>query len=231
MSDDTRLSDAEDVTTRQDLPAGRFSAWLRRTRRAQTEGGSADVPCGECIGCCTSSYFIHIGPDESHALGRIPKELLFPAPGLPEGTVLMGYDEEGRCPMLADGRCSIYEQRPRTCCSYDCRVFAAAGIEAGEDDKSLINQRLRRWRFSYPAESDREEHLAVRAAATFVREHADRLPDEVRPGTPSQLALLAIKVFDVFLGHADASDSFAQTLTDLDVVEAVLERVKQSSSE
>jgi hypothetical protein len=148
MSDDTKLPEVGDVTKRQDLPAGGFSSWLRRTRSAQTGKGTANVPCGECIACCTSSYFIHIGPGESRTLSRIPKELLFPAPGLPKGHVLLGYDENGCCPMLVDGKCSIYEHRPQTCRGYDCRVFPAAGIEAGDSDKELINLRIRRWKFS-----------------------------------------------------------------------------------
>src|ERR1700675_3707326 len=112
MSDDTKLPDVEDVTKREELPAAGFSSWLRRTRNAQMEKGSASVPCGECVACFTSFYFIHIGPEESQTLNRIPKELLFPAPGLPKGHVLLGYDEKGRCPMLVDGKCSIYEHRP-----------------------------------------------------------------------------------------------------------------------
>lgn len=156
--------------------------------------GSANVPCGECIACCTSSYFIHIGPGESQTLRRIPKELLFPAPGLPKGHVLLGYDEKGRCPMLVDGKCSIYEHRPHTCRSYDCRVFPAVGDRGRDNDTELIHQRIRRWKFSYPAEGDRKEHFAVQAAATFLHEHADCFPDGFVPSNPAQLAILAIKL-------------------------------------
>ncbi len=227
MSDGTKLPAVEDVTERQDLPAGGFSSWLRRTRSAQREKGTADVPCGDCIACCTSSYFIHIGPGESQTLSRIPKELLFPAPGLPKGHVLLGYDEQGGCPMLVDGKCSIYEHRPQTCRSYDCRVFPAAGIEAGDDDKELINLRIRRWKFSYPAEGDRKEHVAVRAAATFLREHADCFPDGFVPSNPAQLGILAIKVYEVLVDYSDASDSRGLALTDLEVAEAVIEKMRQ----
>ena len=130
-----------DMAEQQDLPAGEFSSWLRRTRSALVEESGADVPCGECNACCRSSYFIHIRPEETRTLSRIPKKLLFPAPGLPKGNVLLGYDEHGRCPMLIDDKCSIYEHRPQTCRNYDCRIFSAAGIAAGDDDKALITQR------------------------------------------------------------------------------------------
>lgn len=65
--------------------------------------------------CCSSSYFVRIWPKEKQALARINKNLLAPAPGEPKGQVLMGYDKKGRCPMLKDNKCSIFEHRPRTC--------------------------------------------------------------------------------------------------------------------
>jgi len=69
------------MSARRDLPAGGFSCWLRRTLVALTEEGEADVPCGECSACCTTSHFVHLGPEETRTLARIPRELLFPAPG------------------------------------------------------------------------------------------------------------------------------------------------------
>ena len=76
--------------------------------------------------------FIHIQPEETQTLQRIPRALLFPAPGLPKGHVLMGYCDKGQCPMLVDNQCSIYEHRPQTCRDYDCRVFAATGISVDQ---------------------------------------------------------------------------------------------------
>ena len=205
------------MTERRDLPAGGFSSWLRLTRAVLREESEADVPCGECSACCTTSHFVHVGPEETRALARIPRELLFPAPGLPAGHVLLGYDEQGRCPMLADdGRCSIYEQRPLTCRTYDCRVFAAAGITA---DSDLITRQARRWRFSHPTQDDRDQHAAVRAAARFVRERAECFPGGAAPRDPVHVALLAIKVRDVFL----ESGATGHASSDLDIAKAVME--------
>src|SRR3954468_21156823 len=131
------------------LAAGNFVAWLAEVQAAIAGDAAADVPCGDCTACCTSSQFVHIGPEEADTLTHIPAELLFPAPRMPRGHVLMGYDERGHCPMLIDGKCSIYEHRPRTCRTYDCRVFAASGIEPDDDDKVLIRERVRRWQFSF----------------------------------------------------------------------------------
>jgi len=187
------------MTARADLPAGGYSAWLREMRDARLTEGPAEVPCGECTACCKSSYFIHVEPDEVETLARIPDALLFPAPGLPEGHVVLGYDENGHCPMLVDEECSIYEDRPRTCRSYDCRVFPAAGVSPGDDGKVLLTERVRRWEFSHPDARDREQHAAVRAAAAFLRERADCFPAGVVPSNETQLAVLALEVYEVFL--------------------------------
>jgi Fe-S-cluster containining protein len=153
-----------------DLSAGRFSEWLDGMRAALRGERDSDVPCDGCTACCTSSQFVPIGPDEADTLAHIPRQLLFPAPRLPAGHVILGYDERGRCPMLTDGGCSIYEHRPRTCRTYDCRVFAATGVEP-DAGNGAVAQRARRWRFDFPTELDEQQHAAVRAAARYVREH------------------------------------------------------------
>jgi Putative zinc- or iron-chelating domain len=137
------------VTGKTSEDAGRFSVWLDTILQVLREGQGSDVPCGSCTACCTSSQFIHISPDEVDALAVIPANLLFPAPRLPAGHVLMGYDERGHCPMLIDGACSIYEDRPRTCRTYDCRVFAASGLNLEDPAKSAINDRVGRWQFQF----------------------------------------------------------------------------------
>jgi Fe-S-cluster containining protein len=223
MSSETKLPGAVDIAKQQDLPAGCFSSWLRRTRSALVKENGVYVHCGECRACCMSSYFIHIRPEEKQTKARINRKLLFPAPGLPKGNVLLGYDENGRCPMLIDGRCSIYEYRPLTCRSYDCRIFTAAGIAAGENDKALINQRLRLWKFSYPTRLDCDQHSAVQAAAKFIRERAECFPGGAVPGNPSQLAIMALKVYKVFLKRDGDSDKTGQVPPDIEVSKAVID--------
>lgn len=216
MADDTRNDPAElqaadgpgsapDEVDGRDLDAGDFSAWVTEMRGAiRGEHGSA-VPCDGCTACCTSSQFVHITPDETDALAHIPPELVFPAPLAPPGHVLMGYDERGHCPMLVDGACSIYEHRPRTCRTYDCRVFPAAGVDLHDVDKVLIARRARRWRFRFPGPDDRTRHAAIRAATAFVREHADLLPSEAVPAATTQLAVLALEVHEAFLQRDEAT--------------------------
>lgn len=171
---------------------------MTSAREAIRSGGTADVPCDGCTACCTSSQFVHIGPDETDTLAHIPPELVFPAPRLPSGHVVLGYDEEGRCPMLSESGCSIYEHRPRACRTYDCRVFPAADV-VPEDRQEAVAARARRWRFDYPADEDRQRHHAVRRAASFLAAHPDALPEGMSAANSTQLAALAVVVHEVFL--------------------------------
>jgi Fe-S-cluster containining protein len=204
------------------IGAGPFSEWLRATHRARKlRVIGADVPCGACTGCCQASLFIHIAPHETNALARIPKRLLFAAPGLPEGHMLLGYDPEGRCPMLADGKCSIYDDRPQTCRDFDCRVFAAAGVEPDQrGTNSELTERVRAWRFDHPNEADATEHAAVRAAGRFLREHRSAFPEAALPDNPVQLALLAVRVYELFLASRQAAG--ATPATPAEIARAVL---------
>jgi Fe-S-cluster containining protein len=177
------------------LAAGGFAAWLSDTRAAIRGERDADVPCDGCTASCTASQFIHIAPDEADALAHIPAGLLFPAPLMPPGHVVMGHDARGHCPMLHDGRCTIYAHRPRTCRTYDCRVFAAAGVEP---EDGLIAARAARWRFGEPG-ADERLHESVRRTAVSIRERPDALPAGVPPpANATQLAVLAVELSD---GH------------------------------
>ena len=133
----------------------RVSEWLDQFDATS----EAQVPCGECTACCTSSQFVHIEPDETDALAHVPAALRFPAPGLPKGHLVLPYDERGHCPMLVDGACSIYEHRPRTCRTYDCRVFAITGVMP--DDQPAIAARVAAWDVEI---DDRDRWERVRAA-------------------------------------------------------------------
>jgi Fe-S-cluster containining protein len=204
------------------LAAGDFASWLRGARGSLRTGSAADVPCGACSGCCGSSYFIHIGPDEAATLSRIPAELLFEAPGQPKGVLVMGYNEHGCCPMLIDSRCSIYEHRPRTCRVYDCRVFSATGISPPQRP---IADQTQRWVFEFPTETDREEYALVRACGAFVRDKADCFPSGTLPSNEAQLAVFAIKSYRAFgvlgSGTGREGDAPGDNETAMAVVEAL----------
>jgi uncharacterized protein len=168
-----------------------------RTAIREPDQGS-DVPCGGCTACCTSSQFVHIEPDEADTLAHIPTALRFPAPGLPPGHVVLGYDERGHCPMLGADGCTIYAHRPRTCRTYDCRVFPATGVEPGGRQVEIA-VRARRWRFDEPTAADRADRSAVRAAAAWIQEHASQLGRDL-PADPTRVAVLAIEISGLFVG-------------------------------
>ena len=210
------------------LQAGDFSSWMIEMQAALRGERDSDVPCGTCTACCTSSQFIHIGPDETDTLANVPAELLFPAPRMPKGHVLLGYDQRGHCPMLIDNRCSIYQHRPRTCRIYDCRVFPAAGLEPEGDDKAPIAQQVRRWRFGFASPADENQHAAVQAAATFLSEKAELITGGGAAATTTQLAVMAIEVHDCFVRHDQQSEQATFIDPDPDVVRIALGRRGQS---
>ncbi len=228
------MTDRTDASGDGELDAGEFSPWLDGMRAALRGERDADVPCDGCTACCTSSQFVHIAPAEVDALAHIPSELLFPAPRRPRGHVLMGYDQRGRCPMLVDGRCSIYEHRPRTCRTYDCRVFPAAGLPvevgpapSGAGDgpplRTPLAARVARWRVEHPPADDRQRHDAVRAAAVVLRRHPDVGPGGLPPNT-TQLAVLAIEAHRAFVPAVATTPDEVVDDPDPAAVRAELER-------
>jgi uncharacterized protein len=163
--------------------AGEFERWLTGMHAARRGQRDSDVPCDGCSACCASSQFVHIEPDEIDTLAHIHAALRFPAPGQPSGHVLLGYDEQGRCPMLGDHGCTIYEHRPRTCRTYDCRVFTATGVEP-DASQPAIRAQVRRWRFEVTTPEARAQWRALHEAAAPA-------PDEATP--PLARALRAIR--------------------------------------
>lgn len=198
------------------LDAGRVTVWLGTVGPALRGRGESDVPCGTCTACCRSSQFVLVEADEAEARAAIPADLLFPAPFRP-GAHLLPYDAEGRCPMLSDAGCTVYDARPRTCRAYDCRVFAAADVVP---DKPAVAEQVRRWRFDDRDPADADAHAAVMAAARWIGDHAASLPEHLVPPHPTALAVLAVEVHHLFLDGATPDDP--RVLAALE--EAVVER-------
>jgi hypothetical protein len=128
--------------------------------------------------------------------------------------------------MLIDNRCSIYEHRPRTCRTYDCRVFAATGVALDDDlDKILVAERVARWRFSFAAPVDQIRHDAAHAAAKYLVERRDLFPDGAVPATATPRAVLAIEIHDLFLQRDDATGEMVLVDPDPDMVRAEVLRL------
>ncbi len=205
------------MTSRPDN-AGEFSTWLREQRRQLRDNQAADVPCGSCNACCRSAYFIQVHGSEQAALAHIPAALLVPAPGQ-DNTWVLGFDETGCCPMLVDGRCSIYQHRPHTCRTYDCRIFCAAGQPAGGAEKSAVNTRVAAWQFSYRDRQARQQHQAAQTAARYLLARAQDFP--AHTANPTQLALSALRLVELFTHPpADAAELHNRVARHLNTAEA-----------
>ena len=210
------------------ISAGGFSIWLRETEASlQSGNGAADVPCGSCRGCCRSSMFVHIGPEETQAIQRIPRKLLFPAPGLPKGHLLMGYNDKGECPMLIGNECSIYADRPQTCREYDCRVFAATGLAVDAQAQPEIADRVRQWVFTYENESSRDEHRNLQETAVFLENNRDLFPDGTVPRYPIQLAALAVEVSRLFFNLKAKTQADDCATSDAAIARAILSAMRK----
>jgi Fe-S-cluster containining protein len=70
------------------------------------------------------------------------------------------------CPRLEDTRCTVYEDRPRTCASYACGVLRAYGD--GEIDESTARDRIERLR----EQSAEVARLGTASRAEAIRELA-----------------------------------------------------------
>jgi uncharacterized protein len=184
--------------------------WIAEMRAVLRGERAADVPCGTCTACCTSSQFVLVEADETDALTHIPAALRFPAPRRP-GAFVLGYDEYGRCPMLVDNACSIYEHRPRTCRAYDCRVFAATGLAEDVDGKALISAAAKAWRFDPEVD---QRLKAICDAASYLRAHRGELGDAL-PVTVTHLAVLAFEIHELWLGEDPALSAVRRRIADV----------------
>jgi Fe-S-cluster containining protein len=217
MTSEIRRLSSIAPTTDDAVQAGPFGSWLAQFRASLRGTQGSEVPCGDCTGCCISGYSIQLRPRDERALARIPAELLVRAPGFPRGHLTMPPRTDGVCQMLTAGKCTIYADRPQTCLDYDCRIFTAAGLEAGGADKGVINRRVRQWRFTYPADADRKAHDAVLATASFIQRKRASFPANRAPTAPTGIAVLAVKAYTVFM------EAGSESRSDTEIAAAIIE--------
>jgi len=200
--------------TGEHISAGTFSEWLTSMRGVLRGDRDADVPCGDCVGCCVSSYPIPLRLRDKLAREQVPEERLI-GPARPGERWLMGYRDDGSCPFLLGHHCSIYADRPQTCRDYDCRIYAAAEMMP-DGDRPVIAGRVKAWRFIYRSDQDRREAQAVSRAAQFIRASQALFPPGMRAGSATAAAVLAIKTYPMFLsGHESRSqEELAQRVID-----------------
>lgn len=118
----------------------------------------------------------------------------------------MGYGDQGQCPMLVDGECSIYEYRPQTCRDYDCRIFAATGLAVDERNQPEIARRVGAWRFRYRGKGHKLQ-AALRRAVSFLQGNRNRFPKGSLPSQPGPLAATAVRIYGLFTGDTQLADA------------------------
>lgn len=170
------------------------SQWVDDFTRHISEHEGIDVPCGDCAACCESSMFILLRPEDSAAKRAIPSELRFVAPGMPEGFEVMGYDQDGRCPMHRRG-CTIYAERPLTCRQFDCRVFPVTETTADEQSMQSIYRASQRMQFLPQTGEDQRLIQRLSRIAQVLHDDA-KSSTSTMPRHSSSRASMAIEVHE-----------------------------------
>ena len=97
-----------------------------RTRRdflaAWGRGDAGPVPCCACMACC---HYPGIVVDEKRDRKHLARLLTERSP---DGELVLQRRPDGACVHLGERGCTVYEQRPAVCRTFDCRVFAAMGL-------------------------------------------------------------------------------------------------------
>lgn len=123
-----------------------ISSWLRHMRRTliaiNTHAPGAanvkmDVPCGSCTACCRSPKLlseVYPGDPRYDWYDKMPRpdvdegRYRTPNDGCAKAMVLRKH-EDGRCIYLRDAGCSIWDWRPQSCRTFDCRMYTFTGAK------------------------------------------------------------------------------------------------------
>jgi hypothetical protein len=118
----------EDKRSVDCTPRDFLAAWGR--------GDAGRVPCGACSACC---HYPGIVVDEKRDRKRLAHLLTERSPN---GELVLQRCSDGACVHLGDRGCTVYEQRPAVCRTFDCRVFAAMGlVEQGRATNARLGVR------------------------------------------------------------------------------------------
>ena len=80
--------------------------------------------------------------------------------------------------------------------------------------RCAIDDRVRVWEFDYESDAERRAHDAVRAAAAFIRDRRESFPDGAAPTAPSDVAVLALKIYTAFLEPAKSDAETAAAIVE-----------------
>lgn len=148
---------------------GRIAPW----GVALTTSKMGDVPCGSCNLCCTRPHL--------HA-DLLPSEL----PAFPEavsdevmgGSWRLPKKDNGECVHLLNGQCSIYDRRPQSCRTYDCRLhlfWLKPPERASADFARMVFDMWDDWDIETPEDVDHMFAIS-RAVTEAIRQQASEGP-------------------------------------------------------
>ena len=112
-----------------------LAAWWR--------GDAGPVPCAGCSACC---YYAGIPVDKKRDRKRLPHLL---TERNADGELVLQRRADGACVHLGEQGCTVYEHRPSTCRSFDCRAFSAMGLVEHCDP----DHRTPDWQFAAPEQA------------------------------------------------------------------------------
>jgi Fe-S-cluster containining protein len=120
-------------------PIGSVTTYMRKLEQGRRDG-NVRVPCGSCNACCRTPYLLIELQDGE--LGDFPEAVRLEEETGSGNRWMLPKAEDGSCAHLIDGKCSIYQRRPKCCRSYDCRVHILVGC--GPNDPILV-EALSQW--------------------------------------------------------------------------------------
>ncbi len=194
------------------IDAGEFSIWLSDFRHSLLSHTPMDVPCGNCNACCISSMFVQIDDSETDTLCQISQDLFIKNAA---GAKILGHDHSGRCVMYSGEFCTIYKYRPLACRQFDCRIYAASGLNPIAQSKDKISQQVRQWSFSYDSNESRQKHQAVKRTAQFIQDFPEHFPGGRTPTEAIQIALVTIKSYKAILQGTSDSKLVAKKIVQM----------------
>jgi Fe-S-cluster containining protein len=216
--------------TTREIDAGDFGEWKRQMTAMLRGTGGIAVPCGDCRGCCSAYWPVALRSSDAAAAVLIPSEWLMTPANAPPGVSYMSFRPDGTCPMLTAGNCQIYSHRPQTCRDFDCRIFAATGIQSAGDGRQQIDDRIGAWRFRFTSPADEATRAAMQAAASFIQEAHRTHPSLPLPASPIAIAGLAFKAHQIFLTPEPASLSIRELVDRVLAAGLEFDRWQQSNA-
>jgi Fe-S-cluster containining protein len=85
-------------------------------------GDAGPVPCSGCTACCHYPAIVIDEKLDARRLAHLRTERS------PDGELVLQRGSDGACIHLGVQGCTVYEQRPAVCRTFDCRIFAAMGL-------------------------------------------------------------------------------------------------------